>query len=50
MYHVQLNVADATVSVPFYEAVLGYFEYRVVVDPDRSKLDVAYVPGAMDVR
>ena len=31
VYHVQLNVGDAKVSVPFYEALLGYFEYRVVV-------------------
>jgi len=31
VYHVQLNVGDAKVSVPFYEALLGYFEYRVVM-------------------
>jgi catechol 2,3-dioxygenase-like lactoylglutathione lyase family enzyme len=31
VYHVQLNVVDAGVSGPFYEALLGYFEYRVMV-------------------
>jgi catechol 2,3-dioxygenase-like lactoylglutathione lyase family enzyme len=31
VYHVQLNVVDARVSGPFYEALLGYFEYRVMV-------------------
>jgi catechol 2,3-dioxygenase-like lactoylglutathione lyase family enzyme len=31
VYHVQLNVADAKVSGPFYRELLGYLEYRVVV-------------------
>jgi catechol 2,3-dioxygenase-like lactoylglutathione lyase family enzyme len=31
VYHVQLNVADATVSLPFYRDLLGYFEYRVLM-------------------
>ena len=31
VYHVQLNVTDATVSLPFYRDLLGYFEYRVVM-------------------
>jgi catechol 2,3-dioxygenase-like lactoylglutathione lyase family enzyme len=31
VYHVQLNVTNATVSMPFYRALLGYFEYRVMV-------------------
>ena len=34
VYHVQLNVADAKVSVPFYRELLGYFEYRVLMDAD----------------
>jgi catechol 2,3-dioxygenase-like lactoylglutathione lyase family enzyme len=32
VYHVQLNVADAAVSLPFYRALLGYFDYRVMID------------------
>ncbi len=28
LYHVQLNVADPERSLPFYRALLGYFEYR----------------------
>ncbi|HEX2439260.1 MAG TPA: VOC family protein [Methylomirabilota bacterium] len=32
VYHVQLNVADAAVSLPFYRALLGYLEYRVMID------------------
>jgi catechol-2,3-dioxygenase len=32
VYHVQLNVGDANVSVPFYQELLGYFEYRVVME------------------
>jgi catechol 2,3-dioxygenase-like lactoylglutathione lyase family enzyme len=32
VYHVQLNVADAAVSLPFYRALLGYFDYRVMVE------------------
>jgi catechol 2,3-dioxygenase-like lactoylglutathione lyase family enzyme len=31
VYHVQLNVGDAAVSVPFYRELLGYFEYRVLI-------------------
>ncbi|HEU4366642.1 MAG TPA: VOC family protein [Methylomirabilota bacterium] len=31
MGHLQLNVGDAGVSVPFYRELLGYFEYRVVL-------------------
>ena len=31
VYHVQLNVADAAVSIPFYRELLGYFEYRVLM-------------------
>jgi len=32
LYHVQVNVADAGVSLPFYRALLGYLEYRPVYD------------------
>jgi len=32
VFHVQLNVTDATRSVPFYRDLLGYFEYRVLMD------------------
>jgi hypothetical protein len=31
VYHVQMNVVDARVSGAFYEALLGYLEYRVMV-------------------
>jgi catechol 2,3-dioxygenase-like lactoylglutathione lyase family enzyme len=34
VYHVQLNVADAGVSVPFYRELLGFLEYRVMVGTD----------------
>ena len=34
VYHVQLNVTDAAVSVPFYHRLLGYLEYRVLVGSD----------------
>jgi catechol 2,3-dioxygenase-like lactoylglutathione lyase family enzyme len=34
VYHVQLNVADAKVSVPFYRELLGYLEYRVTLGAD----------------
>ena len=34
VYHVQLNVADAKVSVPFYRELLGYLEYRVTLRTD----------------
>jgi glyoxylase I family protein len=34
VYHLQLNVGDTGVSVPFYRALLGYLEYRVVVGRD----------------
>ncbi|HEU5194164.1 MAG TPA: VOC family protein [Methylomirabilota bacterium] len=29
VYHLQLNVRDAGVSLPFYRALLGYLDYRV---------------------
>jgi len=29
VYHLQLNVRDAGVSIPFYHALLEYLEYRV---------------------
>ena len=30
VYHVQINLEDAAASLPFWEALLGYLEYRVV--------------------
>ena len=30
LYHVQINVRDANVSLPFYKSLLGYLEYRVI--------------------
>ncbi|HYB43514.1 MAG TPA: VOC family protein [Candidatus Methylomirabilis sp.] len=35
VYHVQINVSDASISLPFYKALLGYLEYRVVHDSPR---------------
>ena len=32
LYHVQVNVGDPDVSLPFYRALLGYLEYRPVHD------------------
>jgi catechol 2,3-dioxygenase-like lactoylglutathione lyase family enzyme len=35
VYHVQINVRNAAVSLPFYKDLLGYLEYRVVhEEPD----------------
>jgi glyoxylase I family protein len=35
VYHLQINVRDARVSLPFYRALLGHLEYRVTHDkPD----------------
>jgi glyoxylase I family protein len=30
LYHLQINVRDAAVSLPFYQELLGYLEYRTV--------------------
>lgn len=32
LYHVQVNVGDPDVSLPFYRALLGYLEYRATYD------------------
>ena len=32
VYHVQLNVTDAAVSLPFYRDLLAYLEFRPVYD------------------
>jgi catechol 2,3-dioxygenase-like lactoylglutathione lyase family enzyme len=34
LYHVQINVRDASRSLPFYRAFLGYLEYRSVYETD----------------
>ena len=35
LYHVQLNVRDPVVSIPFYRALFGYFEYTTIMEaPD----------------
>jgi catechol 2,3-dioxygenase-like lactoylglutathione lyase family enzyme len=31
VYHLQINVCDGAVSLPFYRDLLSYFEYRVVM-------------------
>lgn len=32
VYHLQLNVRDGAVSIPFYRALLAYLEYRVTYE------------------
>ena len=32
VYHVQINVRDPVVSLPFYRALLGYLDYRVMYE------------------
>ncbi len=34
VYHLQINVRDAAVSLPFYRELLGYLEYRTVYQTD----------------
>ena len=34
VYHLQINVRDAKVSLPFYRELLGYLEYRTVYQTD----------------
>lgn len=34
VYHLQINVRDPAVSLPFYRALLGYLEYRAVYQSD----------------
>ena len=32
LYHVQINVTDAAVSLPFYRALFGYLEFTTLVE------------------
>jgi catechol 2,3-dioxygenase-like lactoylglutathione lyase family enzyme len=32
LYHLQLNVNDPAASLPFYRALFGYLEYRVLIE------------------
>lgn len=34
VYHLQINVRDPAVSLPFYQDLLGYLEYRTVYRTD----------------
>jgi glyoxylase I family protein len=34
LYHLQVNVADPSRSLPFYKALLEYLEYRTVYETD----------------
>jgi catechol 2,3-dioxygenase-like lactoylglutathione lyase family enzyme len=46
VYHLQVNVHDAAVSLPFWKALLGYLEYRTV----HEARDVAgYSNGTTDL-
>jgi len=46
LYHVQLNVRDAAVSLPFYRDLLGYLGYRVIHDEPRV---AGFSDGASDL-
>ena len=46
LYHVQVNLRDAAVSLPFWKALLGYLEYQLV----HEERDVAgYSNGTTDL-
>jgi len=30
LYHIQINVHDAKVSLPFYKRLFGYLEYTII--------------------
>ena len=32
LYHVQINVGDASVAIPFYRALFGYLEYTTLME------------------
>jgi hypothetical protein len=34
LYHLQINVRDASRSLPFYKALLGYLDYQTVYETD----------------
>lgn len=46
MYHVQLNVGNATVSLPFYTDLLGYLEYRILHE---SRQVAGFTDGSADI-
>lgn len=52
VYHIQINVRDAAVSLPFHGTPREFPDYRpgyyavFFEDPDRLKLEVAHVPRA----
>jgi len=46
LYHVQVNVRDAAVSLPFYKDLLGYLGYRVIHDGPGI---AAFSDGASDL-
>jgi len=30
VYHIQINVSNAKISIPFYKKLLSYFEYQKI--------------------
>jgi catechol 2,3-dioxygenase-like lactoylglutathione lyase family enzyme len=40
LYHIQINIADAKKSIPFYKDLFGYFEYNII-DQSESHLGVS---------
>lgn len=45
LYHLQLNVSDVKISLPFYRELLGYFDYKII---DESKEHLGMGNGTTD--
>lgn len=35
LYHLQLNVSDASISFPFYKKLFSYFEFRIIDESEK---------------
>ena len=46
IYHLQINVRAAAVSLPFYKDLLGYLEYRVLHE---SRQVAGFTDGSADI-
>jgi len=45
LYHIQLNVSDVTVSLPFYKKLFDYLEYKII---DESEEHIGVSNGTTD--
>lgn len=45
LYHIQINVHDAKVSLPFYKKLFAYFEYKII---DESEEHIGVSNGTTD--